>query len=329
MSRLQKENELKTSFGGTKDLDIFSKDLAGNVSLHSSITIPNTASLQQNILPNESYAIPSHKIPPVHIDEPKISKGNVNGVLSMTITESKKPQDTTDLAKSSASRISFGHSFEPPDSDIKSEPKTQVQYSWSSEVASLQFNKEYKPHFRSEYLFDPMHHIQVSAVEPSLSHNPGTSSKESDKPAQVGTGTDGNSRSQGTRRETKVESRASLFSVQPESHLTDSGHTIDPIPYSLWNSKNDQNPNLNPFDDLESSHRNLIIGTGSALRLWDEEFNDYSSQGDFYPANAYIGNIESIGYNAAQELISDVPPHLYDVSSEPVEYPVIDQGLFA
>ncbi|KAL7149200.1 hypothetical protein ABFS83_05G023700 [Erythranthe nasuta] len=69
----------------------------------------------------------------------------------------------------------------------------------------------------------------------------------------------------------------------------------------------------------------------AAIRLWDEEFNDYSPQGDFYPPiNAYIG------YDN-QELIDDVPPHLYDSlkfdssvgPGESVEYHVIDQGLFA
>ncbi|KAI3452631.1 hypothetical protein Pfo_009295 [Paulownia fortunei] len=337
LSRLQKENELKATFGGTKHSDISSEDPAGNVCLQNSIT-QNATTVQQNILANETFAVSRHKIL-IHNDEPKICEGNVQGILSMPMTESKKALfgDATDLAKNCASSISFDHSFGPLDSDVKSEPKIQVQYSWSAEVPSLQFKQEHKSHFHSEHRFDHlpvgMHHIHVDSVEPSLAHNPGTSSKESDKPTQAGLKPSyGKSRSQGIEKVTKVESSAALFSVQPESHLTD-GHAINPIPSSMWNTKN-HSLEQNLFGDLESSQRNLIVGTGSALRLWDEEFNDYSSQGDFCPTNAYLGNIESLGYSS-QELIADVSPHLYDslkfdseYPSDPVEYPVIDQGLY-
>ncbi|KAL0447207.1 UNVERIFIED_CONTAM: Two-component response regulator ORR26 [Sesamum latifolium] len=332
LSRLQKENELKATFGGTKNSDISSKDPTGNVCLQNSIA-QNATTVQQNILAKESYAVSGQKIV-IHNDEPKICEGSGKVISSMPTTESKKALvgDTADLAKSSTSRISFNHSFGPLDSDVKSEPKIQAEYSWSTEVPSFQFKQEHTARFHSEHRFDhlplPMHNIQVDSLERSLAHNPGTSSKESDTPAQAGLN---NRRNQGIKNVTEVENTAALFSVQPESHLTDC-HAIDPIQSSMWNSKN-HCLQQNLFDDLQSSQRNLLAGTGSALRLWGEEFNDYSSQGDFYPPNTLLGNIEPFGYSN-HELIADVPPNLYEslklgseYLTDPVEYP-IDQGLY-
>ncbi|KAK4423909.1 Two-component response regulator ORR26 [Sesamum alatum] len=54
LSRLQKENELKATFGGTKNSDISSKDPTGNVCLQTSIA-QNATTVQQNILAKESF----------------------------------------------------------------------------------------------------------------------------------------------------------------------------------------------------------------------------------------------------------------------------------
>ncbi|KAK6116571.1 hypothetical protein DH2020_049677 [Rehmannia glutinosa] len=270
LTRLQKENELKAAFGATKHSDISPKDICPQ----NSITQNTTTVQQHNILANESYAVSRHKILTQN-DKPKI------GILSMSsMTEPKKALfgDTTDLAKTGSSSISFDHSFGP--SDSKSESKIKPQFSWNAEVPSLQFKQEHKPHFQTEHKFVPMHHhVHVDPV------HPGTSSRESDNRTQCSIG-----------KVTKDENTPpALFTLQPESHL------IDP------------------------------------LRLWDEGFNDYpSSQGEFHPPpDAYLGNIvESYGYNN-HELVADVAPHLYDslrfdteYLSDPVEYPVIDQGLF-
>ncbi|PIN26394.1 hypothetical protein CDL12_00853 [Handroanthus impetiginosus] len=305
LTRLQKENELKATLGGTKHPDIPPKE---NVCLQNSIP-QNATSVKQNILANETHAASAsgHRIL-LHNDEPKICDGNMKGILSMPMTDSKKALfgDTNDLSKCSTSRIGFNHSFPPLDSDVKSKPPIRIQYSWSTEVPPLQFKQEPKPHFRSDQRSDhlplPMQHID--SVESSVPHNPGTS-KENDKPI-----------SQGIGKVTKIDTTAGLFAP------------IDLIPCAVLNTKN---PNLEQdlFGNLESSQKNLFVGTGSALRLWDEEFNNYSSsQGDFYPPNAYLGNIESFTYGIP-ELFPDIPPYLYDSfnPNDVVEYPVMDQGL--
>ncbi|KAH6801892.1 response regulator 11 [Perilla frutescens var. frutescens] len=366
LSRLQKENELKATFSGAKHTDLSPKDLAGNVCLQNPAS-KNSTCLKPNIQADENYAVSGHKIP-VHHDDPKICEGNVKASVSMPITESKTavPGEMSDLGKSSTSSISFEQSFGKHNSDVKSEPKIQVQYSWSAGVPPLQFNQENKPHggappvpfrpekkpqcgvpplqfkkenklvFSAEQRFDhlplPMHHIQVDSVETSL--NRGSESKASDKPMQAGMDTSysKNTRSQLSEKVTKVESTAALFSVQPESHLTDC-HAIDPMPSSVWNTKN-QSLDQNLFDDPESWHRNALVGTGSALRLWGEEFSEYSPQTDLYPPNPYLGTIDPFSYSN-QELIADVHSHLYnslkfnpEFPIDPVEYPVIDQGVY-
>lgn len=366
LSRLQKENELKASFSGTKQSELSPKDLAGNVSLQNPVT-KNSSCLKPNIRADENYAVSGHKIP-VHHDEPKISEGNIKGNISMPMTEPKTalPGEMNDLAKTSTASISFDHSFRPLNSDVKSEPKIQVQYSWRAGVPPLQFKPEHKPHggappvsfkqepkpqggvpplqfkndhklvFSTEQRFDHlpllMHHIQVDSVETSL--NCGTESKASDKPTHAGIDPlySKITRSQPSEKVTIVESTAALFSVQPESHLTDC-HAIDPMPSSTWNTKN-LSLDQNLFADPEPWQRNVLLGTGSALRLWEEEFSGYSPQTDLYPPNPYLGTADSFSYSN-QELITDVPSHLYDSLKfnpefpiDPVEYPVIDQGVY-
>lgn len=126
-------------------------------------------------------------------------------------------------------------------------------------------------------------------------------------------------RSQHNEKVTKVESTAALFCVQPE---------IEPIPTSTWNNtKGHHTIEQNPFQDTETWHRNALFGTGSTPRLWEEEYNDdYSSQPDLI----YPPTIDPFSFNS-QELITEAPLHLYDLLKfpvDPVEYPVIDQGVY-
>lgn len=125
-------------------------------------------------------------------------------------------------------------------------------------------------------------------------------------------------RSQHNEKVTKVESTAALFCVQPE---------IEPIPTSTWNTKSHSLEQI-PFQDTESWHRNALFGTGSTPRLWEEEYiDDDYSQTDLF---SHLSAIDPFSFNN-QELITEVPSHLYDslkFPTEPVEYPVIGQGVY-
>ncbi|KAL2547161.1 Two-component response regulator ORR26 [Forsythia ovata] len=351
LSRLQKENELKASFGGMKQSDISSKDTASNVCLQ------NSSTTSQNNVTNGSYVVCGNKIPIKNVDS-KIC-GEDMKIASVQMAEPKEALigDVTDPQKRSNSRIGLNHSFAQIGADVKYEPKIPAQYSWT-EVPPVQFNQEHKPlfqsqswraevqpvqfkqeelkpHLQSENSFSHLplarNHIQVDCTEPILSHHPIHSTNEKDKQADISPNCI-TSRSQGIRIVAPVESTAELFSVKPESHLTVC-QEFEPIPCSIWNTKNHSLEHI-LLNDLDSSQRNLILGTGSGFRLWDEELQGYSPQGGFHPQNAGFENIESFAYNN-HELIADVPPLLYDSlnfdygnPSETMEYPVMDQGLF-
>ncbi|CAI9785104.1 unnamed protein product [Fraxinus pennsylvanica] len=350
LSRLQKGNELKSSFGGMKPSDFSSKDTAGNVCLHNSSTAP------QNNVANGSYVVCGNKIPIKNVDS-KIC-GEDMKIASVQMAESKEELIgvITDPQKSSNSGTSLNHSFGQIGSDVRYEPKIPAQFSWtevppvqfkqepkphfqsqswSAEVRPVQFKQELKPHFQSENSFSHLplcrNHIQVDCTEPILSHHPIPSTNEKDKRADIRPNCS-KSRSKGIGIVNPVESKAELFSVQSKSHLPVC-QEYEPIPCSIWNTKNHSLEQI-LLNDIDSSQRSLILGTGSGFRLWDEELQGYSPQGDFHPQNAGFENIESFAYSN-QELIADIPPLLYDSwnfdfgnPSEATEYPVMDQGLF-
>ncbi|CAA2968684.1 two-component response regulator ARR11-like [Olea europaea subsp. europaea] len=350
LSRLQKENELKASFGGMKQSDI-SKDTPGNVCLQ------NSSNASRNSVTNGSSGICGSKVPIKNVDS-KICVEDMK-VASVQMAEPKEALigDITDPQKSSNSRTGLNHSFGQIGLDVKYEPKILTQYSWtevppvqfeqehmphfqsqswSTEVRPVHFKPEQKPHVQSESSFSHLplarNHIQVDCrTEPILSHHPIPSTNEKDKRADIGPNCI-KSRRQGIGIVTSVESTAQLFSVQPKSHLTHCKE-FEPIPCSMWNMKNHSLEKI-PLNDVDSSQRNLILGTGSGFRLLDEELRRYSPQGDFHPQNAGFENIESFDYSN-QGIIADIPPLLYDSlnfdygnPSETMEYPVIDQGLF-
>ncbi|KAK4485721.1 hypothetical protein RD792_008367 [Penstemon davidsonii] len=230
-------------------------------------------------------------------NESNAAAGNVKSTLPMPMTESKKALygDVIDPPKTNTSGISFGHYLGP-----KSEAKIQNQYSWGPGVSLMQFKQGQNPHFQSGHMLDSVH-PRPSIKEPGIQ------------------GSYGKSRSQGIEQVTQVQ-----------SHLTNS-NSFGQIPCSMWGTKN-HNLDQYMFDYLESSsQRNSIHGTGSssASRLWDEEFNSFSSRG----LNAINLLEESIGCSN-QEFVPHVSPHLFDSLNldceypcDPVEYPMMDQGL--
>ncbi|XP_022855059.1 two-component response regulator ORR26-like isoform X3 [Olea europaea var. sylvestris] len=354
LSRLQKENELEASISGMKPSDVSTKDTADNVCLHNSSTAP------QNNDTNGSYVVCGNKIPIKSVDS-KIC-GEDMKIASVQMAESKEELIgvITDPQKSSNSITGLNHSSGQIGSNVRYEPKVPAQFSWtevplvqfkqehkpqfqsqswSAEVQPVQFKQENKPHFHSENSFSHLplskNHIQVDCTEPILSHHPIPSADEKDKQVDIRHNcikSKSKRKSKGIGIVNPVESKAELFSVQPESLLTVC-QEYEPIPCSVWNMKNHSLEHI-LLNDIDSSQRSLILGIGSGFRLWDEEFQGYSPQGDFHPQNAGFETIESFAHSN-QELIADIPPLLYDSlnfdygnQSEAMEYPVMDQGLF-
>ena len=83
LSRLQKENGLKASFGGVKQLDLSSRDTAASLGLQ------NTIIRQQSDAASGSYGISSNKTLVQNVD-PKIHEGDLKGIVSLPMAEPKK-----------------------------------------------------------------------------------------------------------------------------------------------------------------------------------------------------------------------------------------------
>lgn len=97
-----------------------------------------------------------------------------------------------------------------------------------------------------------------------------------------------------------------MHSVQPQSRLTNC-HAFEPNPCSMWSTKNYSLEEY-MYDNLESSTKNLIVGSGSALGWRDEEVSSYSCLGGFITPNDHLVNLESLGFS---NLDGDYQSHPY------------------
>lgn len=302
LGRLQKNNELKPSFGGVKSSAIPSKDSSATICLQTS-TI-----LLQKTSRNESRAAPENRFL-VQKDDPQICKVNAEGILPVQITESKNllfgentdPKsrfgENTDSLRDCMSRTSFVRPFGI--SGVNSAPNSGAQFSWGPEDPPVQFKQEKKPCPRSGH-------------KPTVSMN---------RPSS------GTSKGKEIRKLTKSDSLEVFVQTQNQPPL---GQMSWEIPNSKWGMKKNDTEK-NPFADFETLQRNSDVEIGTAVRQWDGEFNCFSPQADFNPTNGDLG----VSGCSNLELTAEVPEYMYNLScfdyeypTEPVEYPVINQGLF-
>ncbi|KAM7484130.1 hypothetical protein LguiA_000139 [Lonicera macranthoides] len=323
LSRLQKENDLKASFGGIKHSDLLLKDPAG-CSLQHSINMPRIDS---------NYLIPTNIL--VQNANPKAHECDLTNTVSLPINgDNPEPQKTT------SSRMGFNHSFGSLDSNMRFstfDSTIPTQYSWSGEVKEIQFKQEHKPHQLENslnHLALPslQHHIQVNNIEsPPSSLSPKPFNKESDNKL---THTE-NKLPYATKYKNQTSqggNTTNLFSMQSESHTTNF-HPFEPITSTTWNMKNQHLDHVS-VNELESPEGNLILGKGSAFSSLDEDLHAFLLRGHLSSSNLGLQNKEVFECNNP-ELIAEVPPYLYDAlrfdyehPCDSIEYPVIDEGLF-
>uniref|UniRef100_A0A5B7AR62 Putative two-component response regulator ARR11 n=1 Tax=Davidia involucrata TaxID=16924 RepID=A0A5B7AR62_DAVIN len=337
LSRLQRENDLKTSFGGIKHSDLSSKDPDGSLCLQNSIN------MQQNDSANGNYGFSGNKILVQNVD-PKIHEGDVKGIISLPMAEPKKAliSDIPVPHKASSSQAGLSHSFRPlePDVNYAAFDSTITQYSWRGEVPDIQFKHEHEPHLQLKDGFshlplpgDPPHHIQVDCLQTAPSINPTPLNTEGDKlaPIEIKPSYAKYRSNHHIRHVAPVGSAIDLFSVQSESHLANF-HTSDTIPTTLLNMKN-HDLNQTFINDSESAQRNLILRSVPTYASSDEDLRACLPQDDRYTMNPGLQNKEFFYYNDS-ELITEAPVHLYDARfdyeypCDLMDYPVIDQGLF-
>ncbi|KAM2745278.1 hypothetical protein PS2_021036 [Malus domestica] len=135
LGRLQKENDLKSSFGGLKRSDSPSKDAQGSFGLQNSISI------QQNDLAHGSFSVSGNNLIAQCVD-PKSHEGDAKGIVSEPVAEIKKGSNRNipDSQKTRSLQIvDFNNScVEPKNGAIGNVPDSQ-----KIRISPLDFNNSY------------------------------------------------------------------------------------------------------------------------------------------------------------------------------------------
>lgn len=312
LSRLQKENNLKTACGGMKHSDLSPKESSGIYDL-SNLT---------NMHQNDDASDPQ-----------KARSSQMSFNHSLRSTE----QDGTN------SQMGFNHSFGSTEQDVTYaafNSSIPAQFYWSGEeVPDTELQGEQRPSIQSETSFNqlplpgPQCHDEVDFLQPTLPPiSPGSSTKERDKASTAKikplyASQDGNH----DIRANSTGSEIDLFSIQSKRQMV-KPQALEPISSITMNMRN-QGHNQSPVNNLESFQRNMISWSGSALESLEDSQVRWL-QGDCSPVNFGPQNIEFSDYHD-QKLLGEVPFHLYDPFkldyenlSDLTEYPIMDQGLF-
>lgn len=333
LSRLQKEkeNDLKSSFGGMKHSDPSPKDPSGSFGLKPVTT-------HQNDVANGSYRYSVSNLLVQNLDPSNNLEGE--SIVSEPTAEPRRASTShlPDPHRNKNSQMVFNHSFASLESEVNLtafNSTIPTNYSWS-EVPEMEFKQEHKPliplenGFSKLPLHDQPHHSHVDQLQ--------SISSISSKPSSVDRGITGtfNIRPQnGEYGSSQVNCVTSTVSTSDSSQTKtnmENHQALEPI-YTGTCSMKTQGFNQTRITDLESTQRNQTLGNGSPFVSFDNELQ-VLSQGDCYGMNLGLHNVEFPEYNAPGH-IDEVPFHLYDslrpgyeYLCDTTEYSVIDQGLF-
>lgn len=349
LSRLQKENDLKSSFGGMKHSDYPSKDPQGGI-----FGLQNSINIQQNDVTNCSYRFSGNNLVAQSVDS-KSNEDDVKGVVPQPVAEPKRgsARSIPDSQKCRSSQVDSSHSYgetkkgligNASDSQKIRSSQMGVDHSFASVESELNFTafgstmptkfsvtqmkQEHKPviqldnGFNKPQLPGPQHHLQADVLQSvtSISSRPSILDGETSRPIK-------NKPSQAVFRNNHVNhvspplSAADSFSEQTKSCVVD--QDFDPIFTSTLNMKN-QGFHLSNLPNFEAAQRNLFFGSGSSFPSLDDDL-----QFCFYPG-------DSFGMNLGEYSDPEVPTQLYEAlrfgcenPCESSEYSLADQGLFA
>ncbi|KAI8528066.1 hypothetical protein RHMOL_Rhmol12G0122400 [Rhododendron molle] len=320
LSRLPKDNDLKAAFGVVKQLDLSSQDS------HGSLGLQNSLNTQQTDAASGIYGISGNK-PITQNANPKFCEGDLKGIVSVPLIESKKAtiHDIPDPPKASSSRTGPNHTFGPLEPDVKYgrfDSPVRKQYSWC-DVPQIQFKQEHKVNLQIENGFNHL---------PSVSSRPFT--REREKPGYMDIKPPYTKCSnQQIRQAIPIGSGANSFHVQSENPVTSFQAAEPTLSATTWSMKNHGLSQIF-INNMEAAQRNLVLGSNSGFASMDGDLLACLLQGDRCPTNVELLNKESLNHNS-QDLFAETPAYVYDAQRfdyeyplETMEYPVIDQGLF-
>ncbi|XP_056168809.1 two-component response regulator ARR11 isoform X2 [Syzygium oleosum] len=317
LSRLQKENDLKISYGGMKHSDLNPQDAARALSHQNSINF------QQNDATNGNLRFSGNNLLIQNLN----SKSNEIDARGTIITEK--------------SGTGISHSLSPLEKEMKFaafDGITPRSYPWR-EVPEIQFHQENagnQPEDCFGRMAVPMgglqNHVQVDQplpITPISSRAPLTESQLPNpietKPLNVDYAI--SSFTQASPVKTRIDS----FPVPTKSH-TGNQQAIQPPSINTPSMKN-QGFNPSCITDLESSRSNISsTATESPFTSPDEVLQVGWLQD--YSTCLGLQNIELLDFGDPS-IVAEVPLHLYaalkfdyEQLSDQSELPVINQGLF-
>jgi len=317
LSRLQKENDQKSSSSGIKHSDSPSKD-------PGSLSFLNTASnKQQNDVAIDSFSHSDGSLL-LQMDAPS-HEGDLKGILSEPTTEKRR-------ASPKSSQMSLNQPFSSVESSEASHAifdcTIQTQYSWG-EFPKGPLKEEQKTVVQSEDSFSQLplhgtrHHIQVDQSQSiaSINSNPSITEEEvapslDTKPLYAGYKSDYVSpvSSMGTAVDTFPNHSKSLI-VNDQSS--------EPIFTSNLGLKTD-GFDFDCISDLDFYQRNLLLGSEAASAApLEEDLNFFLLQTEWYNMNFGQQNID-ISECYDPRLVAEAPGYFYDSA----DYSSVDQSLF-
>ncbi|TMW89038.1 hypothetical protein EJD97_017729 [Solanum chilense] len=327
LTRLQKEDEAKDSFIGTKHLDVSSKEICSSLSLQNSLDACTDVT-------NEKYGCVTGDKAIVQNGKSNICESKVKGVVSVPAAEPRSVVEDNFDPQTTGSKIGLNDSFGLVNTNVKS-AKVPIPYCSTGEAPQPQYKQQdFKPHFRSAngLCHQPLpvvsHQIPVDRTQETCFVNHTLSHEERDRhPDTKNRPSFFKTKNEVVGKFSPVESNVSLF--QPVSHQQTNFHTLEQTPSTTWRATSH-----NIVNGPQSSPGNLTLRSGSIVASVGEEMHGASIQGECFLANNGLPNIEQYDYNDPQP-ISGVPTYLYDTLRFDYEYPidslegnVIDQGLF-
>lgn len=346
LSRLQKENDLKSYFGGMKHSDYPSKD-------PQVVGLQNSISIKQNDVTNGSYRFSGNTLVAPTVVDPKSLEDDVNGIIPVPVAEPKRGStrsipdshktrssqvdsshsyaetkkgligNVADSLKTRSSQVGFNQSFASVESEINFTMPTK--FSWSE----AQMKQEHKPVVQLDNGFNTsqppgvQHHLQADLLKsiPPISSRPSISDGETTRPIK-------SKPSQAAYRNSHIShasptiSAADSFSDHTKGCVVDQG--FDPSSNSLSNMKN-QGFNLSYLTNFEAGQKNLVFGSGSSFPSLEDELQICLYPGDYFGMN--LGVSEFVD--------PEVPAHSYEALRFGCEYPcessdysLADQSLF-
>ncbi|KAK6930895.1 SANT/Myb domain [Dillenia turbinata] len=340
LSRLQKENETKSSFSGMKHSDSSSKDSTGSFSLQNSV------SMHQGDAATGGYGCSANNILAQKVDR-GICNTESKGIISMPKTEHDKfvLEDISDPQRaSSSSHIGFSHSFQSVEPGVAYSAfcsSIPAQYSWSSPETQFNFRQECRSPLH-ETGSSPLsqlpgfrHHIQVDHLQPAASVNANPPMTERDKLGNVKIDPlYAKCRGTSPSEMTSVASTADSFLNQFDIHKAVKGQVLEPTSTAKLNMKIG-GLNQDSIYNLEPTQKSLNLGDESNFVSLNEDRQVRWLEGDGYPVNIGGHNVEVWDQNDPPQLRGDVPLQLYDMLRfdwdylyDSMEYPIMEEGLY-